>query len=348
MKIEIQNILRQRVFEMLGQQDKKSVVKHFLDEGINRSTIYSIISRYEKGLEPIGRKKPGRPSILVGKTGRKLLKAATNRVGVSTRKLGRKYGISHEGVRKFLIKKGLKYRKRSTVPKHTPKQLEIIPKRARLLRRKFLKPNVTIIQDDEKYFTFGNSQLSQNSGFFTKSKKHAPESVKFVKKTKFEPKVLVWAAISVRGVSTLYIQASRGEAINADNYIKNCLSRLEKFIAHKHSDIPRSQILFWPDLASSHYASKTLDWLRSRKIKFVPKEANPPNVPQVRPIEHYWALLCQEVYKNGWEAKTTTHLVNRIRSSVKKLDLKVVQAMMSSVPIKVRSLEEHGPLAGLK
>ena len=42
--------------------------------------------------------------------------------------------------------------------------------------------------------------------------------------------------------------------------------------------------------------------------KFVPKDINPPNVPQARPIENFWGCLAQKVYEGGWEAKTEQQL----------------------------------------
>jgi hypothetical protein len=44
------------------------------------------------------------------------------------------------------------------------------------------------------------------------------------------------------------------------------------------------------------YAKKTLEWLDEKNIKIVPKADNPANVPQPRPIEHFWALLARAVH----------------------------------------------------
>jgi hypothetical protein len=40
----------------------------------------------------------------------------------------------------------------------------------------------------------------------------------------------------------------------------------------------------------------------------VPKADNPLNVPQVRSIEHFWALLARAVYAKGCEAKNEAEL----------------------------------------
>ena len=50
-------------------------------------------------------------------------------------------------------------------------------------------------------------------------------------------------------------------------------------------------VLFWPDLATCHYKKENLDFLRDNGIAFVEKAENPPNAPQIRPIENYWGIL---------------------------------------------------------
>ncbi len=55
-------------------------------------------------------------------------------------------------------------------------------------------------------------------------------------------------------------------------------------------------------------------------VKCVPKDINPPNVPQAPPIENFWGWLAQQVYEEGWEAKTEQHLIRRIKSKMKEFD----------------------------
>lgn len=137
------------------------------------------------------------------------------------------------------------------------------------------------------------------------------------------------------------MQESKCPAIKTDTYIDKCLTKLQKFIKETHS---KDKYIFWPDLASCHYSKKTQAWLEDKKIKCVPKAANPPNIPKARPIEDFWALLCHKVYKDGWEAKTNQQLINRIRSSVKKIDISVVQNMIWGIKHKLRLVEDNGPL----
>ena len=100
--------------------------------------------------------------------------------------------------------------------------------------------------------------------------------------------------------------------MNGDLNRKECISSwLVPFINGKHSD---GLCIFWPDLASCH-AKATQELLRPENIPFVPKEANPPNVPQLWPIEDFWAPLKVKVYEGGWEANTFRQLQGEEMSS---------------------------------
>ena len=73
---------------------------------------------------------------------------------------------------------------------------------------------------------------------------------------------------------------------------------------------------------------KISTWLNEKRIPFVPKVVNPPNVPKARPIEDFWSILADKVYSGGWMATNQEQLVNRIKSKLKKIDLDTVQTMV--------------------
>jgi hypothetical protein len=52
-----------------------------------------------------------------------------------------------------------------------------------------------------------------------------------------------------------------------------------------------------------NYSRDTQNWLQHHHIPFVPKHDNPPNLPEARPIEDFWALVSRKVYDRGWEAQ---------------------------------------------
>ena len=165
---------------------------------------------------------------------------------------------------------------------------------------------MSVVIDDEKYFTLSTSDQLGNSGYYTDNKSSTPEDVRFKKKSKYEPKVLVWVAFSEDGIAEPFIQES-SIAIDAERYINKCLKpKLFKFIRSWYN---HDEYVFWPDLASAHYANTTIETLKANKIVFVSRGDNPPNVPQARPIEKFWAHVCSKVYQHGWQAKTKRQLI---------------------------------------
>ena len=155
------------------------------------------------------------------------------------------------------------------------------------------------ILDDESYFTFSGTNMPQNDHYYAAAPGSTDISTRFRRQAKFESKLMCWIAVSPRGISKPYFCPSR-EAVNAEIYQKKCIrQRLLPFIAAHHHD---GNYLFWPDLASCHYARTTICLFQELNIKFVPKEKNPPNCPQLHPIEDFWGLLKQLVYAKGWEA----------------------------------------------
>jgi len=115
---------------------------------------------------------------------------------------------------------------------------------------------------------------------------------------------------------------------------------LVPFIKEHYND---DNYIFWPDLAKAHYAEVTTRYLESQNIRFVPMGDNPPNVPQARPIENFWANLDLKVYDKGWQAQTKMQLIRRIRNKLKDFDQKELQTLMKGVRQKLRKIADKGP-----
>jgi len=179
---------------------------------------------------------------------------------------------------------------------------------------------------------------SANAGFYTSNLDATPNEVKLKRKSKYEPKLLVWIALSEKGVSKHYIAPS-GQAVNEDVYISKCLVKLKKFIdeAHKNDDI-----VFWPDLASAHYSNKVQDYLKGENIEYVPRDKNPANVPELRPIEDFWTEIKRLVYADNWQAENLNQLRNRIEYCMKKIDQNRVHRLGASTFTRVDRVRRNG------
>ncbi|CAF3418060.1 unnamed protein product [Rotaria socialis] len=213
--------LRKRVHSMLGQNNNlknNGTVKHFVQEGFKRRTIYDIIKRYEIGLPAEDLPISGHLTSFKGK----ILKRKT-------------FGVAQSTIHYNLNKIGLKYYKRQKAPKYNKSQLEQVPKKCRKLRREITTPGTFIIVDDEKYFTFSHDGMPQNGGFYAFDKEDVPDSVKYKTKEKYPKKILVWLALPAKGISKPYTGGTKGPAITADIYINKCLSKLRSFIEEHHA-----------------------------------------------------------------------------------------------------------------
>ena len=75
-----------------------------------------------------------------------------------------------------------------------------------------------------------------NAGFYTNDQDETPNNVKFKATSKFPKKILVWLALSSKGISQPFIGKCGGPAISKDVYISKCLSKLIAFIDKYHKD----------------------------------------------------------------------------------------------------------------
>ena len=119
-------------------------------------------------------------------------------------------------------------------------------------------------------------------------------------------------------------------------------SRLLPFLEKYHSD---QDFFFWPDLATCHYAKDTQELYSSLQIPYIPRDSNPPNTPQLRPIEKFWAILKDKVYEGGWEATTFRMLKQRVLKSLKNLDPFLCQNLFRDLKTKIRKADDVGVMA---
>ncbi|MCP4459340.1 MAG: hypothetical protein GY816_15165 [Cytophagales bacterium] len=69
--------------------------------------------------------------------------------------------------------------------------------------------------DDEKYFGLTGYQMSGNTQYYSPDVDRTPLQVKTRAKSKFEPKVLLWVAISEKGISEpTILNSATGMSIN--------------------------------------------------------------------------------------------------------------------------------------
>ena len=70
----------------------------------------------------------------------------------------------------------------------------------------------------------------------------------------------------------------------------------------------KSSTIFWPDLAAIHFGKSVLKWYEENDVRIVGKNINPPNCPELRPIEIYWTRIKTILRKSGRTARSVDDL----------------------------------------
>lgn len=334
-KIEIENFVKNNKKAKLND-----IVEHFVVHGYKKRSLYRWANMILKNKSLKRSNGSGKPIVKGSKKNvAKIEKYFNHRSGRSQRRVARSIGCSQAYVNKILkTQTNVKCRKKLKRPLLTIQQKKAARPKCRRMANKF--KNVDFIIDDESYFTLSHSVQTGNDRFYTDDIEKTPEDVKYKFQAKFEKKMLVWLAVSPRGISRPFF-VPRNLSINQHIYREECIrKRLLPFIKKYHQD---GKYIFWPDLASAHYANSVLNYLKTNEVKFLPKIDNPANVPKARPIEDFWANLKRIVYEGDWSARTITQLENRIKASMKKIDKTFLQSLMGSVVERLQKIARYGP-----
>ena len=271
-------------------EDRSATNQHFQDEGIPLRTIQNVLKRYiDDGRVDYSWKSGPARSVLTKTNLRKVRGKFISRPSISGRKVAKEVGISEKSVRRAKSELGIITRKKITAPKYVKDQRERCKQNAWKLYKRLREK--LVVMDDETYVAADPSQIPGNHYYNEARDQPLDPQQKTKPKQKFFKKYLVWQAIASNGtVSEPFITTG---TINAKIYKDECLKRLIGFLDSLGS---RNEIIFWPDMASSHYANEVIKVLETEGIDYVSKVDNLPNCPQLRPIEKFWAI-CKDKYK---------------------------------------------------
>lgn len=197
--------LRKSVANLFGKLSTKEILGRFRDKPISRTTIFRVLQDCGEGKEQGIKRISGRPTKLSRRDvwSKQLLASAKNNPNQSTRKL----------VQRILTKNQLVYRERQGAPEHTRQQLENIVEFCRTLRLKHCANGEFIVLDGESYFAYSLRELS--------------DAAEYASESECEPKVLVWVAMSSKGISEALIRPIRTRVMDSDTYANQCLTKLK-------------------------------------------------------------------------------------------------------------------------
>ena len=100
--------------------------------------------------------------------------------------------------------------------------------------------------------------------------------------------------------------------------------------------------VFWPDGASSYYARNSIETFQKFNVNYIPCDRNPPNIPQLRPIESFLDHLEGKVYDKDWKANSYQELVSRVKKKFKDFCPNYFENLMSKTKTNLRKAADNG------
>lgn len=299
---------------------------------VSRATVRNIVNRYFNEYRIQDKARSGRPTGPSSKSlEKKIVTAYKKNCSLSVRDVAKKLKTSTSMVQRAKVRQNLKSYKKVKAPKQSIKQFNSSVTRSRKLYKLLCDLNgACVLMDDETYVKKDFSTLPGDQFFTTESRANISDQNKYIFMEKFGEKYLIWQAICSCGKRTGSF-ITKG-TINADIYVQKCIKGfILPFIRQHEGDV-----LFWPDLATAHYARATQECLASNNVQCVAKDMNPPNCPQLRPIERYWALVKAELRKNCSPATSEADFKNKWKKHANKVTETTVQNLMAGLKRKIR------------
>lgn len=324
---------------------RKSIVNKFIEnptwsgtriaKSLNfpKTTVCRVIKRYKETLTYDRTKQINRKSGTNDNNfEKKVLKSVKQNPGLSDYDLSRKFKKSRSTVRRIRLRAGYKSYRAIKHPNRTVKQNKNAKTRARLLYDQVLtKFKGCLLLDDETYVKLDFNQLPGTKFYMADARGNVDERYKFVKLDKFAKKHMIWQGICSCGHKTKSFVTS--STMKTEVYMKECLQKRVLPFIRSHD----GPVKFWPDLASCHYSKKVLEWYAINQVDYIPRDMNPPNCPQFRPIENYWAIMKKKLIKSGKIVQDINSLRSTWNRQSKKVDKCTVQKMMAGIKKRVRN-----------
>lgn len=261
---------------------------------------------------------------------RRVMEIIKKKRELSVRDIAKKAKTSIGMVQRVKARNNLKTYKKQKQPKRDEKQSSKAKTRTKKLydfvnQRK----NHCIIMDDETYVKLDFKTLPGPQYYTIPKGSKIPRKDRSVFCEKFGQKIMVWQAICQCGKKSKAFFTNK--SINSEIYIKECLQKRLLPLIKKHN----GPTLFWPDLASCHYSKATQEWYIKNCVTFIEKDINPPNCPELRPIERYWAIMKRHLQQKVKSANSVKDFEEKWNQTAKKMDESSVQTLMGNLPSKL-------------
>lgn len=299
---------------------------------IAKSTVQNVLANYNNTFSIERKDGSGRkPGSGNKNQSAKVARTFKVKPNASVRDVADKLSIPKSTVHNIKKKLGLKTFKVKSVPDRDENKEKIAKQRARRLYEGYLTKNQCIVMDDETYVKADFRQLPGQEYYVSKFLGDVDRKYKERKITKFPKKYLVWQAICSCGLkSRVFVTTG---TVNQQIYTQECLQKRLLPLLQQHN----ISTVFWPDLATSHYGKDAMKWYHDNGVNIVLKDSNPPNCPELRPIERYWGLVKRELkhIKSGTVDEKKFKL--KWKKASDKIDERGVRTLMEGVKRKTKA-----------
>jgi hypothetical protein len=333
-----------RFYKNAGNQNVAKTCHYFEQMGYKYRTLARILKRTIERNSAELLPKPGRTPTVSTEAKLKAVKSTfeTN-PNVSVRAAAKELGVSRSTLSDMKVHKlGINAYVKQKAPKYREGQRERSEAGcSRILRR---SRGRVIIMDDETYVPLDPNDVHGKQYYHATDPNSVPDANRFKGISKFPQQFMIWQCVDSYGnVSKPFVCIG---TMTWQTYLVECIQkRLLPFIRKYHH---QRRILFWPDMATCHYALTVQAFLRRKRIPFVERKENAPNVPQARPIEKFWAL-CKRAYAQRPDRAQGAHSMaciwGRLSREVAKKNLR---NLMRSTRKKLKQIRDGGVYACLK
>ena len=143
---------------------------------------------------------------------------------------------------------------------------------------------------------------------------------------------------SMCGPARLFIMPPKTK-VNAEYFIKHVLTPMFDIDVKKLYGREAGKVVLHMDSATSHTSQKTIQWLKSRKIKFIPKEEWLPNSPELSPMDYFANGYLKKMLKKRkyW---TGRGLIAAAKEEWEKIPLEMFQNALRAWPKRVHVVEK--------
>jgi len=261
---------------------------------------------------------------------------ALRRKKLSTRKIGRKVGVSHTTVHRVLREDmQLKAYKRRKAPKLTETHIRKRKGFANWVRHNFHKEDAkNILFSDEKLFDLDGVYNRQNDRIWAATRAEADSNGGVYRRNKFPKKVMVWLGVCSKGVTNVVILQG---SVNHQSYLKNVLP-----VARRCGNkLLGGNWTFQQDGATAHTHELSQKYCRDNLPNFISKDRWPPNSPDLNPLDYcIWNEIVTSMRWDKAVCKTT--LITEIKRAVRMLRPQVLLDSCSSWYSRVRKVGANG------